>query len=82
MAKGNVSGILETLAVGAIVVFVVLLIPRVITSIAEGNARIARQNSPGAAGDSVIARLINSGGDVGVGLIDKWGGSLLNLGGE
>ena len=85
MAKTKAADIANTVvsvAVGAFFIILLLqFLPRLVNSMALANAKVGAEYSPSAARDRVAARLINRGGDIGVGMLDRWGASLLNLGG-
>lgn len=71
------NGVFEILALGVVGYFLLLTLPRVLGNIQATNAAIARQNSPGAAGDSALAGIITAGGNAGRNLVDQFGGFLL-----
>jgi uncharacterized protein YacL len=70
----------EVMVIAVLFIVGLLLIPRLLNSISLNNTRIATQTSPQAAADSVFSSLINAGGNIGVGLINKYGESLLDTG--
>ena len=78
--KGKGGEIAEILVAGFFFIAALLLVPRILNSIALNNVRVQNSTSPSASANSALARILGSAGDVGVGLVDKWGANLLNLG--
>lgn len=73
----NVTAIFGYLIAALLVVFSILLIPKIVANISAQNANIAATNYPGAAWNRVQATWINTGGSIVTQGIERLGDSLL-----